>query len=76
MKNSDFPLITEAWQKAEQFQSEAQRDQLVTLYRKPNPGSWRSSVAHFLVGLALRFDPSLRQSMQSLTRARACPKSR
>lgn len=45
---SDHFLITEAWRKAEQFQSEARSEQLLAHYRKSEASSWRYSLAHLL----------------------------
>lgn len=74
MHHSDHFLITEAWRKVEQFQWEALRDQLLTLYREAKPGSWRYAVAQFLVDLALRLDPRLEPSLRPPTQAQACSK--
>lgn len=75
-KNADHFLITEAWRRVEQFQSEADREQLLAVYRESKVVPWRYSVAHFLIRLALLFDPGLEQRLQPLTQVRARLKSR
>lgn len=75
-EHSDHPLITEAWRKAEQFRSEAEREQLLAPYRKFKAACWQYGVAHFLIRLALRVEPGLEQRLRPLTEARACLKSR
>ena len=70
-KNADHFLITEAWRRVEQFQSEVDREQVLALYRKSQSVPWRYSVARFLIWLALQFDSGLGQGLQPLDETRA-----
>lgn len=70
MKYPDVFLISEAWTKAERFEGEVQRQQLLAL--APKALTWRYRLANLLLQSAVRLEPKLNPTPVHIAKRAPC----